>query len=92
VFVFSAGASTSKTVSTKLVSEPLVPVVICQLCDDVGHCARNCTYTLAESSYRFSGKLGLVPLALPVTHTHTEIPLPPLPPPPPFELINTQQI
>ena len=58
------------------VIEQLVPVVICQLCDDIGHCARNCTYTLAKSSYRFTGRLGSVPEALPVPSTHTEAPLP----------------
>ena len=60
----------------RTVIEPLVPVVICQLCDDAGHCARNCTYTLAQSSYRFTCRLGSVPEARPVPSTNTEASLP----------------
>jgi hypothetical protein len=69
-----AGSCSANNCYHRTVYEPLVPIVICQLCDDTGHCARNCTYTLAESSYRFTGILGSVPEVLPIPRTHTGAP------------------
>jgi hypothetical protein len=51
VLIDLAGTCDVQNYYNQTVIKPLVPVVICQLCDDVGHCARTYTYTLAESSF-----------------------------------------
>jgi hypothetical protein len=71
-----AGSCRGKNCYHRTVNEPLVPMIVCQLCDESRHCAWNCTYTLAESSYRSIVRLGSVPEALPVPCTQTETPLP----------------